>query len=68
MPDLKTRLAALLIEFRHTRSRKSLDEITDLIQRLENPGDFQITRDFFLSDQSEHRDRMPLGEFPLQNA
>ena len=52
MPDLKTHLSALMIEFRYTRSRKVIHEMADLIVRLENAGDFQIAQEF-LSGQPE---------------
>ncbi len=55
MPDLRTRLSALMIEFSFTHSQKTLLEMTNLIQRMNSQGDFRIFREFFLSSQLEAR-------------
>ena len=55
MFNLKIQLSALMIEFRHTRSQKTLREMANLMAMLENPNDVQIAREFILSNRFECR-------------
>jgi len=55
MFDLKTRLNALMIEFQHTHSERTLHAMADLIVKLENPSDITIAREFILSNRSDHQ-------------
>lgn len=50
MPDLKTRLSALLIQYRYTRSQKVLNEMVWLLEHLEDQKDFKIFKDFFINE------------------
>ena len=37
MPNLKTRLSAVMLEYRYTRSKECLEEIAELIRQLDDP-------------------------------
>ena len=47
MPDLKTRLSALMIEFRYTRSQRVLNEVKNVLRNLEDLG-----RPLLISEES----------------
>ncbi len=49
MNDLKTKLSALMIEYRFTHSRKALHEVSRLAQKIESPKDLNTFRSFFLN-------------------
>ena len=49
MTDLKTRLSALLIQYRYTRSRNVLNEMVGIVERMDDQGDHRVFEDFFLN-------------------
>ena len=68
-PDLKTRLSAMMIEFSHTRSQKTLWEMNSLLLSLEDPGQIFIAEKFVLMVQflTEHSLK-PASQIPKSQA
>ena len=52
MPDIKTRLSTLLIQYRYTQSKRVLQQMVSLVEQMDNARDGKSFEDFFLSSLS----------------
>ena len=52
MKDIKTRLSALLIEYKYTQSRKALQEVTNLLAGIESEQDYNSFKSFFTDSKN----------------
>ena len=52
MPDIKTRLSSLLIQYRYTRSKRVLQQMVTLVEEMDTERDGKSFEDFIMSSLS----------------
>ena len=52
MPDIKTRLSTLLIQYRYTRSKKVLEQMVTLVEKMDLERDSKSFQDFITTGLS----------------